>query len=193
MLSLQQQLRSQQPTSGFLHSQCLGLTALNIWVSLLSMCSFPFFHHLHLPLHSTSCSCHSQHLGFPVWIRTAQGAEGFYSILPGGSHTSLFQSLSQTERPRQHFPRRGRESRSKSCLQTPGWLSGVILGKEDDGSETRATARELLRMISSFNKCQQTPKKANTALPAPTSSNLAPITHFLGSLCLQGSLPDSKN
>lgn len=133
-------------------SQHLRVPVLHVQTSLF------FFHHLHLPLHSTNWFCHSQHLGFPVWIQAGWGAEGIYSILPGGSHTSLFQFLSQTQWPGQRLPRRGRKSRSKSWLQTSGWLSGVILGKEDDRSETRAAAREFLRMISPFNKCQHTPK-----------------------------------
>lgn len=169
MLSLQQQqLRTQQPTSGFLHSQCLGLTALSIWVSLTSMCRFPFFSPAASSPALSKLVLPSQHLGFPVCIWAGRGAEGIYSTLPGGSHTSLFQFLSQTERSRRHFLKRGRESRSKSCLQSPGWLSEVILGKENR-SGTRATAREFLRMISSLNKYQHTPKKTQHC---PACSNI---------------------
>lgn len=68
-----QELRSQQPTSGSPHPQHLGLTALNIWVSLLSTSGCPYPQHASFPVlsicifpSSTSGSPCPQHVGVPI-------------------------------------------------------------------------------------------------------------------------------
>lgn len=170
---------STPPTSVSSCPQRLGVPVLNMQVSLFS----------------ASASSHPQHLGppilntlvFPVLSWQALGA-----LLHPPRRTSLFQFLSQTKQPRQHIPRRGRESRRASRLQGPGPLSGVILEEEDNWSEIRATTAQSLISISPLNKPQHTPKKPNVAPPAPASSISAPVTRCPDSLCPWASLTDSE-
>lgn len=158
---------SPSPTSWSHCSQHLSVPNLNMWVSLFSACASSRPQHLGLPVLNTLVFPFSAP-GFPC--PEPGRPRGFTTLSPEDLTLHCFSFYLIPKQPRQHVPRRGRESRRKSCLQAPGWLSVVILEKEDDWSEIRATAIESLIPISPLNKPQHAPEKPNVALPAPASS-----------------------
>lgn len=107
---------------------------------------------------------------------SAREAEELPCLLPKGPHTSLFQFLLQTSLPRQHVPRRGRETRRKSCLQAPAQLSGVVLGKK--------ACSEIYRVPNIDYPIDQNSTHLKKARLCPAYSSIFTSTRCLDSLCL---------